>query len=152
MFLWYGRRLFLRPAFFLQTLEWQASLAIDYASLATTTGVTAEYMKKHAETRWVSMKYVTLRCLEQRKIWRSIFSNFSRNKRTLKKRLRKHKERTNQNCSEQANHGRVCVICCFCSSWLSGVSCSLSINRTYSCTLPSANWWTRYRRGNLSRR
>ena len=37
----------------------------DYASLQEVTGITAEYAKKHAETRWVSMKYVALRCLEQ---------------------------------------------------------------------------------------
>ena len=37
----------------------------DYKSLEKLTGVIAEYMKRHAETRWVSMKYVALRCVEQ---------------------------------------------------------------------------------------
>ena len=37
----------------------------DYTSLESFTGLVAEYAKKHAETRWVSMKYVAVRCLEQ---------------------------------------------------------------------------------------
>ena len=37
----------------------------DYTSLESVTGVVAEYAKEHAETRWVSMKYVAVRCLEQ---------------------------------------------------------------------------------------
>ena len=37
----------------------------DYTSLESVTGVVAEYAKKHAETRWVSMTYVAVRCLEQ---------------------------------------------------------------------------------------
>ena len=37
----------------------------DYTTLESVTGVAAEYAKKHAETRWVSMKYVAVRCLEQ---------------------------------------------------------------------------------------
>ena len=34
----------------------------NYTSLESITGVVAEYAKKHAETRWVSMKYVAVRC------------------------------------------------------------------------------------------
>ena len=37
----------------------------DYASLVELTGVVAEYAQKHAETRWVSMKKVAVRCLQQ---------------------------------------------------------------------------------------
>ena len=45
----------------------------DYASLEELTGVAAEYAKKHGETRWVSMKYVAVRCLEQ---WKNIEEYF----------------------------------------------------------------------------
>ena len=48
----------------------------DYTLLATIAGVTAEYMKKHAETRWVSMKYVALRCLEQWENLKEYFLKF----------------------------------------------------------------------------
>ena len=44
--------------------------------MATIAGVTAEYMKKHAETRWVSMKYVALRCLEQWENLKEYFLKF----------------------------------------------------------------------------
>ena len=37
----------------------------DYASLQTITNVAAEYAKKHTSTRWLSMKYVCIRILEQ---------------------------------------------------------------------------------------
>ena len=37
----------------------------DYASLSEVTGVVAWYAMRHAETRWVSMKYVAVRVLEQ---------------------------------------------------------------------------------------
>ena len=37
----------------------------DYASLQTVTNLTAEYAKKHSSTRWLSMKYVCIRILEQ---------------------------------------------------------------------------------------
>ena len=50
------------------------------ASLATITGVTAEYMKKHVETRWVSMKYVALCCLEKWENLNEYFSDFFCNK------------------------------------------------------------------------
>ena len=36
-----------------------------YTSLESATGVAAEYAKKHAETYWVSVKYVAVWCLEQ---------------------------------------------------------------------------------------
>ena len=45
----------------------------DYKSLECVTGVTGEYMKRHAETRWVGMKYVALRVLEQ---WQNITNYF----------------------------------------------------------------------------
>ena len=37
----------------------------DYASLVSVTNVVAEYAKKHVETRWLTMKYVALRIVEQ---------------------------------------------------------------------------------------
>ena len=37
----------------------------DYASLQDITNVAAEYAKKHTSTRWLSMKYVCIRLLEQ---------------------------------------------------------------------------------------
>ena len=37
----------------------------DYTSLESVTGVVVEYTKKFAETHWVSMKYVAVRCLKQ---------------------------------------------------------------------------------------
>ena len=47
----------------------------DYASLVELTGVVAEYAKKHAETRWVSMQKVAIRCLEQ---WKNLEEYFLR--------------------------------------------------------------------------
>ena len=37
----------------------------DYVSMAEITGITAEFAKKHTETRWLSMKYTCVRLLEQ---------------------------------------------------------------------------------------
>ena len=48
----------------------------DYATLEAITGVAAEYAKKHAETRWVSMKYVAVRCLEQWENLKEYFLKF----------------------------------------------------------------------------
>ena len=45
----------------------------DYTSLESVNGVVAEYAKKHAETLWVSMKYVAVRCLEQ---WPNLKEDF----------------------------------------------------------------------------
>ena len=61
----------------------------DYASLETITGVTAEYMKKHAETRWVSMKYVALRCLEQWENLKEYFLKFIPQQKNFKKEVEK---------------------------------------------------------------
>ena len=64
-------------------------MTIDYASLATITGVTAEYMKKHAETHWVSMKYVALRCLEQWENLNEYFLKFLPQQKNFKKEVEK---------------------------------------------------------------
>ena len=37
----------------------------DYANLVDVTNLVAEFAKKHVETRWLSMKYVAVRILEQ---------------------------------------------------------------------------------------
>ena len=63
-------------------------MTIDYASLATITGVT-EYMKKHAETRWGSTKYVDLRCLEQRENLKKYFLKFLPLQKNFKKEVEK---------------------------------------------------------------
>ena len=43
-------------------LKFSSDKRENYTSLESITGVVAEYAKKHAETRWVSMKYVAVRC------------------------------------------------------------------------------------------
>ena len=48
----------------------------DYTSLESVTGVVAEYAKKHAETRWVSMKYVAVWCLKQWPNFKEYFLKF----------------------------------------------------------------------------
>ena len=47
----------------------------DYAALESIMNVVAEYAEKHTETRWLSMKYVALRCLEQWSNLREYFLN-----------------------------------------------------------------------------
>ena len=37
----------------------------DYASLISVTNVVVEYAKKHVETRWLTMRYIALRIVEQ---------------------------------------------------------------------------------------
>ena len=61
----------------------------DYASLANITGVTAEYLKEHAETRWVSMKYQALRCLEQWENLKEYFLKFLPQQKNFKKEVEK---------------------------------------------------------------
>ena len=48
----------------------------DYASLENATNVVAQYAKKHVETRWLTMKYVALRLLEQWPNLKEYFLNF----------------------------------------------------------------------------
>ena len=48
----------------------------DYPSLENVTNVVAQYAKKHVETRWLSMKYVALRLLEQWPNLKEYFLNF----------------------------------------------------------------------------
>ena len=57
----------------------------DYASLAIITSVTSEYMKKHAETCWVSMKCVALCCLEQWENSKVYFLKFLPQQKSFKK-------------------------------------------------------------------
>ena len=57
----------------------------DYASLETVTSVIAEYMKRHAETRWVSMKYVALRVLEQWETFNEYFLKYLPQQKDFKK-------------------------------------------------------------------
>ena len=77
----------------------------DYALLASIAGVTTEYMKKHAETCWVSIKYVALRCLEQWGNLKEYFLQFlPQQKNFYKKGCENTKILTSQNCFEQANH------------------------------------------------
>ena len=61
----------------------------DYALLSTITGVTAKYMKKHAETHRVSRNIWLCTVWSNGKTWRSTFSSFFCNRGTLRKRLRK---------------------------------------------------------------
>ena len=64
----------------------------DYASLESVTGIVAWYTMRHAETRWVSMKYVALRVLEQWDNLKEYFMKFlpkqSSFKRDVEKTLR----------------------------------------------------------------
>ena len=46
-------------------LTLSSTIREDCTSLESVTGIVAEFTKKHAETRWVSMKYVVVQCLEQ---------------------------------------------------------------------------------------
>ena len=99
----------------------------DYASLATVTGVTAEYMKKHAETWWVNMKYVALRCLEQWENLKEYFLKFLPQEKKFKKEVEKTQR-------------YVRIKIALSEPIMEGVSCSLSVNRTYdsspvSCSL-----------------
>ena len=48
----------------------------DHTSLEKIIGVVAEYAKKHAEKRWVSMKYVAVQWLEQWPNFKEYFPNF----------------------------------------------------------------------------
>ena len=48
----------------------------DYASLENVTNVVAQYAKKHVETRWLSIKYMALRLLEQWPNLKEYFLNF----------------------------------------------------------------------------
>ena len=48
----------------------------DYASIESITNVVAQYAKNHVKTRWLSMKYVALRCLEQWTNLKEYFLNF----------------------------------------------------------------------------
>ena len=61
----------------------------DYASLVNITDVVAEYAKKHAETRWLSMKYVALRCLEQWPNLKEYFLNFLPRQKNFKSEISK---------------------------------------------------------------
>ena len=61
----------------------------DYALLASIAGVTTEYMKKHAETCWVSIKYVALCCLEQRENLKEHFLKFLPQQKNFKKEVEK---------------------------------------------------------------
>ena len=60
----------------------------DYASLADITTITAEYTKRHAETRWVSMKYVALRVLEQWANLTEYFLKFVPRQKNFKKEIK----------------------------------------------------------------
>ena len=60
-----------------------------YGSLAIITAITADCMKKHVETRWVSMKYVALRCLEQWKNLKEYFLKFFLEQKNFKKEVEK---------------------------------------------------------------
>ena len=57
----------------------------DYASFESVTGVVAEYAKRHVETRWVSMKKVTVRCLEQWANLKEYFLSYLPNQPNFKK-------------------------------------------------------------------
>ena len=93
--------------------------------------VMTEYIEKHAEPCWVSMKHVAVHCLEQWEYLKEYFLKFLLQKNFKKEVEKTKKILTNQIFFEQANHRSICIVCCFCGSWLSRVSCSLSINRTY---------------------
>ena len=74
------------------------------------------------------------------KVWRSIFSNFFPNRRTLKVKLRKHKDTFVSKLlwASQSWKHMFCVLILWSVwlFWLSGVSCSFSINRAYD-SLPN---------------
>ena len=55
----------------------------DYTSLESVTGVVAEYTKKQVETRWVSMKYVAVWCLEQWSNLKGYFLKFLRKQKNF---------------------------------------------------------------------
>ena len=59
----------------------------DYTSLEGVTGAVAEYAKKHAETRWVSMKYVAVRCLEQWPNLKEYFLKFLPKQKNFKREI-----------------------------------------------------------------
>ena len=61
----------------------------DYALLASIAGVTTEYMKKHAGTCWVSIKYVALCCLEQQENLKEYFLKFLPQQKNFKKEVEK---------------------------------------------------------------
>ena len=61
----------------------------DYASSEAITNVVTEYAKKHTETRWLSMKYVALRCLDQWINLKEYFLNFLPKQRNFKHEISK---------------------------------------------------------------
>ena len=52
----------------------------DYASLEETTEMAARYALQHSETRWLSMKYVAVRIMQQWKNLKEYFLKFCPNK------------------------------------------------------------------------
>ena len=61
----------------------------DYGSLEAITNVVAEYAKKHTETRWISMKYVALRYLDQWINLKEYFLNFLPKQKNFKHEMSK---------------------------------------------------------------
>ena len=64
----------------------------DWASLESTTEIAAQYAKQHTETRWLSMKYVAVRILEQYDNIKEYFLKFLPKEKNFKYNI-KHTER-----------------------------------------------------------
>ena len=86
----------------------------DYTSLESVTGVAAEYAKKHAETCWVSMKYVAFQCLEQWPNLKEYFLKFLLKQKNFKHEIENTARYTClKTCFADPFHGGLRCLCCF---------------------------------------